>query len=349
MVFLGLSYFCSLFVIFRLEFLCSVFFERNRECYFIEQVIMNHLQYCAQFVPPHGRVLDVGSGKGKFICGMAGLKYEAFGVEINPEYVTASKIRATQEGVRVSLQIGMAERLPFEDNYFAFVNCSEVGLGTALLLGLVASVSTCMAVVGGLVLSMSASFAKEGDRVRPQVLFHLGRLVAFFVLGGVIGALGGVVQLGATGTFVVSVLVALVLLVLGINLLDVFPWAKRFQLTLPAWAGTYAHSLKSVNHTLTPLLVGVATFVLPCGFTQSMQLYALSTGSFWTGASTMFAFAVGTLPVLALLSFGALGIHTKAQSGVFFKAVGLVVIFFGLLNLASALAGAGVIPPLVNF
>jgi ubiquinone/menaquinone biosynthesis C-methylase UbiE len=87
---------------------------------------MNHLQYCAQFVPPHGRVLDVGSGKGKFICGMAGLKYEAFGVEINPEYVTASKIRATQEGVRVSLQIGMAERLPFEDNYFAFVNCSEV-------------------------------------------------------------------------------------------------------------------------------------------------------------------------------------------------------------------------------
>lgn len=229
------------------------------------------------------------------------------------------------------------------------VNSSEVGLGTALLLGLVASVSTCMAVVGGLVLSMSASFAKEGDRVRPQVLFHIGRLVAFFVLGGVIGALGGVVQLGATGTFVVSVLVALVLLVLGINLLDVFPWAKRFQFTLPAWAGTYAHSLKSVNHTLTPLLVGVATFVLPCGFTQSMQLYALSTGSFWTGASTMFAFAVGTLPVLALLSFGALGIHTKAQSGVFFKAVGLVVIFFGLLNLASALAGAGVIPPLINF
>lgn len=229
------------------------------------------------------------------------------------------------------------------------VTTSEVSLGTAFLLGLIASVSTCMAVVGGLVLSMSASFAKEGDRVRPQVLFHLGRLVSFFVLGGVIGALGGVVQLGATGALVVSVLVALVLLVLGINLLDVFPWAKRFQLTLPAWAGKYAHSLKSVNHTLTPLLVGVATFVLPCGFTQSMQLYALSTGSFWTGASTMFAFAVGTLPVLALLSFGALGIYTKAQSGVFFKAVGLVVIFFGLLNLASALAGAGIIPPLVNF
>ena len=72
------------------------------------------------------------------------------------------------------------------------VTASHVTYGTAFVLGLIASVSTCMAVVGGLVLSMSANYAKEGDQFRPQILFHAGRLISFFVLGGVIGALGAV-------------------------------------------------------------------------------------------------------------------------------------------------------------
>ena len=229
------------------------------------------------------------------------------------------------------------------------VNSSDVSYGTAFIIGLIASVSTCMAVVGGLVLSMSANFAKEDDKVRPQVLFHIGRLAAFFLLGGVIGALGSAFQLGGTGTFVLSFLVGLILLILGINLLDVFPWVKRFQPTLPSFVGKHVHGLKNLNHTLTPLIVGIATFFLPCGFTQSMQIYTLTTGSFYTGAMTMLTFALGTLPVLLILSFSSLGIHKKAQSGIFFKTAGLVVIFFGIFNILGSLAAAGIISPLFNF
>jgi sulfite exporter TauE/SafE/copper chaperone CopZ len=229
------------------------------------------------------------------------------------------------------------------------VNTSNVGYGTAFIVGLIASVSTCMAVVGGLVLSMSANFAKEGDKVRPQVMFHVGRLVSFFLLGGVIGMLGSVFQFGATGMLVLGLLVAIVLLTLGLNLLDVFPWTKRLQITMPNRLGTRLHGLKNVNHLLTPLLVGVITFFLPCGFTQSMQIYTLTTGSFVKGALTMFVYALGTLPVLALLSFSSLGIHKKAQSGIFFKTAGLIVIFFALFNLINTLAGAGIISPVFNF
>lgn len=229
------------------------------------------------------------------------------------------------------------------------VTTADVGYGTAFLIGLIASVSTCMAVVGGLVLSMSANFAKEGDKVRPQVLFHAGRLIAFFLLGGAIGALGSAFQLSTSGALALSFIVAIVLLILGVNLLDVFPFAKRLQPTMPGFIGRHIHDLKDANHTLTPLLVGVATFFLPCGFTQSMQIYTLTTGSFSAGALIMSAFALGTLPVLALLSFSSLSIHTKAQSGAFFKTAGLIVIFFGVFNLANALAAAGVIPPLFSF
>lgn len=224
----------------------------------------------------------------------------------------------------------------------------EVSYPTAFLIGVVASLSTCMAIVGGLVLSMSASFAKEGDKIRPQVMFHVGRLVSFFVLGGAIGVLGSVFRLGGTGTLILGIFIALVMFILGINLLDVFPWAKKLQPTTPRFLSKRLLQVKSVHHTLTPVLVGVITFFLPCGFTQSMQIVSLSTGSFIGGAMTMFIFALGTLPALALLSFASLGIKNKAQSGVFFKTAGLIVIFFAAFNLMGTLVAAGILPPIFN-
>ncbi|MDP1690263.1 MAG: sulfite exporter TauE/SafE family protein [bacterium] len=229
------------------------------------------------------------------------------------------------------------------------INTSNVSYGTAFLIGIVASLSTCMAVVGGLVLSMSATFAREGDRVRPQILFHTGRIISFFVLGGVIGALGSAFTLGPIGMFVLGLLVGIVMLILGINLLDVFPSFKRFQLSMPKFLGKHALGVSELNHWLTPLLVGVATFFLPCGFTQAMQLYSLTTGSFLAGGLTMLSFALGTLPVLALIGFSSFSIKNSAKAGIFFKSAGLIVILFALFNIINSLVVIGLISPVFNF
>lgn len=233
------------------------------------------------------------------------------------------------------------------------VGGGNVTYGTAFVIGIIASLSTCMAVVGGLLLSMSATFANEKngqrDKIRPQLMFHGGRIISFFILGGVIGSIGSAFTLNTTGTFILSLLIGLVMLILGINLLDVFPWAKKIQPSMPKFLAKHALGVTKLNHTLTPLLVGVATFFLPCGFTQSMQLYALSTGSFFTGGLTMLAFALGTLPVLALISFSSFSIQNSSKAGIFFKTAGLVVIMFALFNLINSLVVIGVIAPIFNF
>lgn len=229
------------------------------------------------------------------------------------------------------------------------VNTGTVSYGTAFLIGIIASLSTCMAVVGGLVLSMSATFAKEGDKVRPQILFHVGRLASFFILGGVIGAFGAAFTLNATATFILSLLIGVVMLVLGINLLEVFHWSKKLQPSMPKFLAKRAYGASKLNHSLTPLLVGIATFFLPCGFTQAMQIYTLGTGSFSNGALTMGSFALGTLPILGLVSFSSFGIKSGAYSGVFFKTAGLIVILFALFNLTNSLVVIGLIPPVFNF
>ena len=229
------------------------------------------------------------------------------------------------------------------------INTSKITYGTSFIVGIIASLSTCMAVVGGLVLSMSATFAQEGDKVRPQILFHLGRLVSFFILGGVIGALGSVFTLNTGATFGLGLLIGIVMLIMGINLLDIFHSTKKLQLSMPKFISKRAFSISKLNHRVTPLLVGIATFFLPCGFTQSMQIYTLSTGNFMSGALTMFSFALGTLPILALVSFSSFSIKDSKKSGIFFKSAGLIVILFAILNIINSLVVIGLIKPFLSF
>lgn len=228
------------------------------------------------------------------------------------------------------------------------VNTKNMSFGTAFAVGIIASLSSCAAVVGGLLLSMSATFAKEGDRIRPQLMFHGGRIISFFILGGVIGFVGSAFTLNITASFALGLIIGLVMLVLGINLLDIFHFTKRFQPAMPKFLSKHALGVSKWNHALTPFVVGVVTFFLPCGFTQSMQIYTLSTGGFFAGGLTMLSFAIGTLPVLALISFSSFSIKNSSKSGIFFKSAGLIVIAFALFNLINSLVVIGFIPPVFN-
>jgi sulfite exporter TauE/SafE len=118
---------------------------------------------------------------------------------------------------------------------------------------------------------------------------------------------------------------------------------------MPKLLSQRAMSVVKINHTLTPILVGIATFFLPCGFTQSMQIYTLSAGNFWQGALTMLFFALGTFPVLALISFSSLNIQNYSKAGIFFKSAGLIVILFALFNIINSVVAMGWIAPVFSF
>jgi sulfite exporter TauE/SafE len=215
---------------------------------------------------------------------------------------------------------------------------------TSFVIGLIASVSSCLAIVGGLVLSLSAKISQDNvSDTKTFILFHIGRVVSFTVLGGVLGAVGGMIGINFTITAMLGLLASLVMFLLGLNLIGVF---SKNNISLPS--GIFNFFRKIEHKTLTPLILGFATFFLPCGFTQSMQVSALSSGSFISGSLIMFAFALGTLPVLLLLSFGSASFAHGKYALLFFKSTGVVVIGLGLFALLAGLAGLGIINPLFN-
>ncbi|TSD06226.1 MAG: Uncharacterized protein Greene07147_85 [Parcubacteria group bacterium Greene0714_7] len=215
---------------------------------------------------------------------------------------------------------------------------------TSFIIGLVASVSSCLAVVGGLVLSLSATVSQDTvSDVKPMMLFHGGRLISFAILGGVLGAIGSAIGISFTVTAILGIIASTVMILLGLNLVGIF---EKNIIALPS--GVFSLFRKIEHKTVAPFLIGVGTFFLPCGFTQAMQVAALSSGSFLSGFMIMTAFALGTLPMLALLSFGSASFAGSKHAPLFFKSAGVLVIGLGVFALLAGLAGLGIINPLFN-
>ncbi|MEK9160469.1 MAG: sulfite exporter TauE/SafE family protein [Patescibacteria group bacterium] len=215
---------------------------------------------------------------------------------------------------------------------------------TSFIIGLIASVSSCLAVVGGLVLSLSATVSQDKiSDVKPMMLFHGGRLISFAVLGGILGAIGSAIGISFTVTAILGIIASVVMIILGFNLVGIF---EKNMIALPS--GVFSFFRKIEHRTIAPFLVGAGTFFLPCGFTQAMQVAALSSGSFLSGLLIMMAFALGTLPMLALLSFGSASFAQSRHAPLFFKSAGVLVIGLGAFALLAGLAGLGIIDPLFN-
>ncbi len=221
-----------------------------------------------------------------------------------------------------------------------------LGLGTIFTIGLVAATSSCLALVGGLLLSVSAAWAAahEGatrwEKFQPMLLFNAGRLGGYFVLGGLVGLIGTALTPSPRMTGILTLVIAIAMVLLGLNILRILP--KRYcTIPLPRGLMRRIQCLSHSENPFMPLLLGALTFFVPCGFTQSMQVLALGSGSFLRGSVIMLVFALGTLPSLLGISVLSSIVEGRA-SRLFLKFSGAVVLLLGLMNVNSGLLLAGV-------
>lgn len=236
----------------------------------------------------------------------------------------------------IANDLGLFKLVATTSNNFA-------SLPIVFLVGITAGLSTCMALVGGLVLGASSRFAEAHptatslQKFKPHLFFNLGRIISYFILGGIIGYAGSFFQLSLTTLGILTIAVGGIMLLLGLQLTELFPRLNGMNVTLPKGIsrllGIQEHAKKEYSHK-NSMIMGAMTFFLPCGFTQAMQLFAIASGSPVTGALTMGVFALGTAP--GLLSVGGMTAFIKgAFAKMFFKFAGVVVValaFFNMLN-----------------
>lgn len=225
-------------------------------------------------------------------------------------------------------------------------NGSEITFGIAFLIGLAASVSSCLAVVGALVIVFGEKYKSQGknfyeNAVKPNLLFHIGRLGTFFILGGLLGIIGGEINISGNFISVFTVIVAIIMAWLGLNILGLLPSISNMGLRMPGGLTKNWDNLKKSEHKMAPFLLGGLSFFLPCGFTQSMQIFALTSGGFLVGGLSLFLFALGTVPTLMILGITTSWTRNNKMA-VFQKVAGFLIIFFAIYTLQSGLALSGV-------
>lgn len=231
-------------------------------------------------------------------------------------------------------RVGVFRFSPSVDNPSGFFGVFTIGL--------VAAFSSCAAVVGGLLAAVSIKHAERhpkasrAHKLRPHLLFNAGRLAGFAAFGALLGVIGERVSISPTLNGLLVVVIGLVMLGLGVNLLHILP--KNLPLPAPPKSWTRAiHRLTESERPAVPFGLGAATFFLPCGFTQAVQLYALTLGDPVQSAAIMSVFALGTLPALL-----GIGIFTSVARGQvltrFGQVAGAFVLLLGVANLQNGSA-----------
>ena len=222
----------------------------------------------------------------------------------------------------------------------------DAGYGILFLFGALTSFH-CVGMCGGIVLSQtvgnsdSIPINKAMASAAPSALYNLGRVVSYTAVGGVVGSLGYAV--GFTGVLkgLVPIVGGLFVIIMGMSLLGIFPFLRRFSLPIP---GFFAGKLLRKNK-YGPLSIGLLSGLVPCGPLQIVQLYALGTRSTVFGALSMLVFALGTVPLLFV--FGTLNtVINKKHTLVVLRTSAVLVIILGTIMFGRGLALFGVSPDL---
>ncbi len=216
---------------------------------------------------------------------------------------------------------------------------SSSALPTFFFFGLMAGISSCAALVGGIVLSMSKQWS---GGLRPQILFNFGRLASFAVFGILLGTVGNFLQMSLAATAVLTIVVSLLMVFLGLQMLG-FKKLRRLQLTLPRSITRFVANEQNFRGRYLPLFLGALTVLLPCGFTLTTQGIALTSGNPLQGGLIMLFFALGTLPMLLIIGFSSAKLTQKPHlSDQFQKLAGVLVLFFAVYNVNAQLNVLGV-------
>ena len=229
-------------------------------------------------------------------------------------------------------------------NFFPDISVgSNMSLWMIFAIGLIASTSTCIAVTGGLLIALTAKFNEDHPKLtgfqkfKPHIFFNVGRIISYTLLGGLLGLIGSVIapSQGISGFIIFAA--CILMIVLGIQMLNLFPFISKLHFKLPKFIAHRIYDETGRQYRpAAPFALGAASFFLPCGFTQALQLYVLAKGSFEIGALTMLVFSIGTMP--ALISLGALSSVIKGPiQKNFMRFAAVMVIVLGILTIPSAL------------
>lgn len=173
---------------------------------------------------------------------------------------------------------------------------------SGLSIGLISSFH-CVGMCGPIAFSLPVHYLKPHQRMMGVLLYNLGRVSVYSLLGLLFGFIGRLIFLqGFARWFSIALGIAILAIVLynafsksyvHVNFLD------KANLKLQKFIASYIQKKQLYGM----LLIGAANGLLPCGMVYFAIAGALATSSVVHGVLFMASFGIGTLPLMMLMSY----------------------------------------------
>ncbi|MGL5315038.1 MAG: sulfite exporter TauE/SafE family protein [Peptostreptococcaceae bacterium] len=194
----------------------------------------------------------------------------------------------------------------------------------------------CVTMCGGLALSQVVS---KNDNLKRNIMYNLGRVISYTVLGGVVGFIGAGITLNNNFFSVIPIILGVFMIGVGLSNAGIISLGRI------KFLGKFNEKLIKLRSKLSndkgPFVLGLLNGFMPCGPLQLMQIYALSTGSFVEGALAMLAFSLGTVPLMLGLGvfINKLSINSRE---LVFKVGGYLIVVLGISMMMNGLSTVGI-------
>ncbi|MDD5527669.1 MAG: sulfite exporter TauE/SafE family protein [Patescibacteria group bacterium] len=234
----------------------------------------------------------------------------------------------------------------------AGLNDKNISLGLIFLIGLLASFH-CVGMCGGFIMAYSTTAIKNeklpclpaGRKVknyRLHIQYNLGRFISYTIIGGILGGFGSFFGVNPNFSGTLLLLAGTFMVLMGLGLATEIKWLDKIKLQTPEFIAKIIFKNRREREPKGPFVIGLLTGFMPCGPLQAMQLYALSTGSWLSGALSMAVYSLGTIPLL--FGFGSfVSLLTASRMKQLLKISGIIVIILGLFTFGRALSNFGLL------
>jgi sulfite exporter TauE/SafE len=216
---------------------------------------------------------------------------------------------------------------------------SPVTLAAGMLMGFASSLH-CAGMcgsIGSALMMTTQPTADQATRARMLLLTQVGRVLAYAIAGGILGAFGSALA-GAFDQAAAYRLLqwasAVTLGWIGLSTAGLFPSLAAFD-RLAAPVGTAVMTMTSRHPGLgvgAPLAVGIAWGFMPCAMVYGALFTAMLTGTGAGGATMMLGFGLGTIPAVMAGAMGVSALRDLGRKPQLALAVGLAITAFAVLS-----------------
>lgn len=188
---------------------------------------------------------------------------------------------------------------------------------TALGLGFAGSFH-CLGMCGPIALAIQGGKTSGAKLVVDRLLYNLGRAFTYGLLGAFAGLIGHGLSWLIGYQVYLTLFLAVMMIVFGVftvnpdKLLKLIPFLGEWFQFVRKQLGKFMRQAKW--HTF--FSIGIMNGFLPCGLVYMAMLTALSTGSVTEGMGYMFAFGLGTIPMMFAVAIAGQFIETKVRNNV---------------------------------